>query len=194
MIACRDCNVLFERPVRRGRPPVRCESCKSKSITIMQFSKNTGVQETTELKLETIEGVVWRENAEPCVGCDKVFMRPHKRGRPPTKCVDCAAWDDAEKASLVTTSQETLDELFSGDKELLLGTPNEFPKGNEAQCPKFYGWGCGRIFTSDSAVEDHKVYLPQKGFTCKDPVTLGMEPRERRGIPIWTRPSPKETK
>lgn len=191
---CRDCEVVFELPVQRGRPAVRCGACRNKTPTVMQFSKNnaaTGTKETVELKLEVIDGVNWIENSEPCEGCNKTFMRPRKRGRPPKKCLDCSAWDDSEKAALVTTSQETLDELFSGDKALLQGTPDALPKGAEAQCPP--PRGCGRIFTSDSAAEDHKVYGANGSLgSCKDPASLGMEPRERRGVPVWTRPSPKE--
>lgn len=194
MVICRDCSNEFEIPVQRGRPPVKCVPCKSKTPTVMQFSQNigsTGVKEVVNLNVEVIDGITWRENAEPCVGCNKTFMRPVKRGRPPTKCPDCAAWSDAEKAALVTTSDETLEELFSGDKALLNGTPEDIPKGAEAQCPP--PRGCGRIFTSDSACEDHKVYGPNGNLAnCKDPATLGMQPRERRGIPVWTRPSPKE--
>lgn len=189
---CRDCEVVFELPKQRGRPAVRCEPCRTKTPTVMSFAKvNTaGVKENVELKLETINGVTWVESAEPCEGCNKVFMRPRKRGRPPKKCPDCSAWDDAEKATLVTTSQETLDELFKGNKKLLQGTPDALPKGAEAQCPQPHG--CGRIFTSDSACEDHKTYKPGGGIICKDPATLGMEPRERRELPVWTRPTPKE--
>lgn len=191
---CRDCEVTFELPKQRGRPAVRCVPCRSKTPTVMQFAKVSaaGVKENVELKQEVIEGVTWRENAEPCTACGKTFMRPVKRGRPPTKCPDCSAWDDAEKAATVATSQEVLDELFSGDKELLNGTPDALPKGAEAQCPP--PRGCGRIFTSDSAAEDHKVYGANGNLaSCKDPASLGMEPRERREIPVWTRPTPKET-
>lgn len=190
---CRDCEVTFELPVKRGRPAVKCDACRNKTPTVMQFSKvnTTGVKENVELKLEVLDGVTWVENAEPCEGCDKVFMRPRKRGRPPKKCPDCLAWDDAEKAVAVTTSDETLEEKFSGDKVLLQGTPEALPKGAEAQCPP--PRGCGRIFTSDSACESHKVYGPNGNIaSCKDPATLGMEPRERREIPVWTRPTPKE--
>lgn len=190
---CRDCDTTFELPIQRGRPAVRCVPCRTKTPTVMQFAKvNTaGVKEEVELKLEVLDGVTWVESAEPCEGCDKTFMRPRKRGRPPKKCADCLAWDDAEKAVTVATSQETIDELFSGDKELLNGTPDALPKGAEAQCPP--PRGCGRIFTSDSAAEDHKVYGPNGSLAnCKDPASLGMEPRERREIPVWTRPTPKE--
>jgi hypothetical protein len=191
---CRDCEVVFELPKQRGRPAVRCVACRSKTPTVTQFAKVntvTGVKENVDLKLETIDGVVWVENAEPCEGCSKVFMRPRKRGRPPKKCPDCAAWDDAEKAATMTTSDETLEEKFSGDKALLQGTPDALPKGAEAQCPP--PRGCGRIFTSDSAAEAHKVYGANGSLaTCKDPASLGMEPRERRGVPVWTRPTPKE--
>ncbi len=193
LATCRDCELEFELPVQRGRPAVRCVPCRSKTPTVMQFAKNnsaTGVKENVELKLETIDGVTWVESAEPCEGCNKVFMRPRKRGRPPKKCPDCSAWDEAEKASTITTSDEKLEELFSGDKNLLQGTPSALPKGAEAQCPPPNG--CGRIFTSDSACEDHKTYKPGGGIICKDPATLGMEPRERRGVPVWTRPSPKD--
>lgn len=149
----------------------------------------TGIKETVELKLETIDGVTWIENSELCEGCNKVFMRPRRRGRPPTKCLDCVAWDDAEKASLVTTSQETLDELFKGPKALLKGTPDALPKGSEAQCPR--PSGCGRIFSSDTACERHKKYGPNGNLQpCLDPASLGMEPRTRREIPVWTTPTP----
>jgi hypothetical protein len=194
MVDCRDCGNPFEVLVQRGRPAVRCAPCKGKVPTALQFSKvnsATGVVETAERKQEVIDNVVWIENAEPCVSCTKTFMRPKKRGRPPTKCLDCQAWSDAEKATAVTTSEETLEEKFSGPKVLLKGTPMEIPKGAEAQCPA--PRGCGRIFTSDSACEDHKVYGPN-GYiaSCKDPASLGMEPRERRKIPVWTRPTLKE--
>jgi hypothetical protein len=190
---CLDCEVVFELPVQRGRPAKRCVACRTKTPTVMSFSKNTaaGTKETVELALEVIDGVTWIENSEPCEGCNKTFMRPRKRGRPPKKCVDCSAWDAAEKAATVTVSDEKLDELFSGDKSLLQGTPDALPKGAEAQCPP--PRGCGRIFTSDSAAEDHKVYGPNGNLAnCKDPASLGMEPRERREIPVWTRPTPKE--
>lgn len=189
---CRDCEVVFELPKQRGRPAVRCQPCRDKTPTVMSFAKvNTaGIKENVELRLENIDGVVWVENAEPCVGCGVTFMRPRKRGRPPTKCENCSATDDATKAELVTTSTESLEQLFSGAKALLKGTPNEIPKGAEAQCPR--PRGCGRIFTSNSACDDHKVYGPDGNLKlCKDPATLGMEPRERREIPVWTRPSPK---
>lgn len=189
---CKDCEVEFELPVQRGRPAVRCVPCRTKTPTVMQFAKNTPAGTTVvDLRQEVIEGVTWRENADPCTACNKTFMRPVKRGRPPTKCPDCAAWDVAEKAVAVTTSDETLEEKFSGDKALLQGTPDSLPKGAEAQCPP--PRGCGRIFTSDSACESHKVYGPKGNLAqCKDPASLGMEPRERRGLPVWTRPTPKE--
>src|SRR5258705_4426679 len=179
LVICRDCNTEFEIPVQRGRPAVRCTPCKGKTPTVMQFSKNvgaTGVKEVVDLNVEVIDGITWRENAEPCVSCNKTFMRPVKRGRPPTKCTDCLVWSDAEKAAEVTTSPEKLEELFSGPKVLLQGTPQEIPKGAEAQCPA--PRGCGRIFTSYSACEDHTVYGANGNIAkCKDPASLGMEPR-----------------
>lgn len=174
---------------------MKCEPCRSKTSTVTQFSKKDGVTDTVEvidLQQEIIDGITWIESKEPCTECDKVFMRPKKRGRPPTKCPDCLAWADAEKAAEVTTSDEKLEELFSGDKELLKGTPDSLPKGAESQCPSpppSGANGCGRIFTSDSACESHKVYGPDGSLQkCKDPASLGMEPRTRRNIPIWTRP------
>lgn len=191
---CKDCSNEFEIPVKRGRPAVRCISCKEKTPTVLAFSKlnsATGAVEVVERPTEVIDGITWVENAEPCTACNKVFMRPKKRGRPPTKCLDCQAWTDAEKAAEVTTSNEMLEELFSGDKELLKGTPDDIPKGAEAQCPA--PRGCGRLFTSDSAAERHKSYGPDGNLaSCKDPATLGMQPRERRGLPVWTNPTPKE--
>lgn len=186
---CTSCGNTFERERKRGRPAVKCAPCKSNNQTITQFSKSTG--EVVDRAVEVIDGVTWIENAEPCVSCTKTFMRPKKRGRPPTKCPDCQAWDDAEKAAVMTTSDEVLEELFTGPKVLLKGTPEAIPKGAEAQCPP--PRGCGRIFTSDSACESHKVYGANGNIAeCKDPATLGMQPRERRNLPIWTRPSIKE--
>lgn len=193
IVDCRDCGNPFEIPVQRGRPAVRCASCKEKQPTALAFSKKLESGDTIVIDraVEVIDGITWIENAEACTSCSKTFMRPKKRGRPPTKCPDCQAWSDAEKAATVTTTPEKLEELFSGDKELLNGTPNEIPKGAEAQCPA--PRGCGRIWTSDSACEEHKVFGPDGNLQrCKDPASLGHEPRERRGLPIWTRPTPKE--
>jgi DNA-directed RNA polymerase subunit M/transcription elongation factor TFIIS len=185
---CRDCNTTFILEKKRGRPAVKCEPCKNKQPTMLAFSMNNGV--TVERKLEVVDGITWIESAEPCTECSQVFMRPRKRGRPPTKCEGCSNKDDANKAILVTTSQECLEQNFSGDQVLLQGTPSEIPHGAEAQCPR--PRGCGRIFTSNSACDDHKVYGPDGNLkACKDPATLGMEPRERREIPVWTRPSLK---
>lgn len=194
IVTCRDCSTDFEIPVRRGRPAVKCEPCRSKTSTVLQFSRQdvtTGETILVDRQTEVIDGVTWIESAEPCVGCEKTFMRPRKRGKPPTRCSDCKAWADAEKAVGVTTSTEMLEELFTGDQKLLNGTPGAIPKGAEAQCP--LPRGCSRIFTSDSAAEDHKVYGANGNLQfCKDPATLGMQPRERRGVPVWTRPTPKE--
>lgn len=187
-IICRDCTTSFERPVRRGRPPVVCDACKGKVATVLQFSKKNG--ETVDLKLETVDGIVWIENSEPCRDCGQTFLRPRKRGKPPVRCEDCKGKVDAAKAEEVTVSVETLAELFQGDPVLLKGTPGERPKGAEAQCPT--SGKCGRIFTSNSACDDHKQWLPNGSYNCIDPATLGMEPRERREIPVWTRPTAPE--
>lgn len=186
---CRDCETVFELPKQRGRPAKSCQPCRDKTPTVMSFAKvNTaGIKENVELRLENIDGVIWVENAEPCVGCGVTFMRPRRRGRPPTKCESCVVISDAEKAAEITTSDEKLEELYKGDRFLLQGTPRENPKGAEAQCPTT--GKCGRIFTSNSACDDHKRWLPNGSYNCIDPATLGMEPRERRGIPIWTRPT-----
>lgn len=198
---CRDCEVIFEIPKQRGRPAVRCQPCRDKTPTVMSFARvnATGTKENVELRLENIDGVVWVENTEPCTGCGATFMRPRKRGRPPTKCENCSATDDANKAELVTTSDEKLEELYKGDRFLLQGTPSEIPVGAEAQCPSIRSGSCGRIFTSNSACDEHKKWLPNGKYACIDPTTLGMEPRSRvrdkdketmRIVPVWTRPTP----
>lgn len=186
--ACVSCGNTFQREKKRGRPATKCFSCRENKPTVLQFAKTTG--ETVELKLETIDGIAWIENKEPCIGCGNTFMRPRKKGRPPTRCADCQAGVEAAKAEEVTTSNEKLEELFTGSKFLLKGTPDENPKGAEAQCPTT--GKCGRIFTSNSACDSHKRWLPSGSYECIDPATLGMEPRERRGIPVWTRPTPVE--
>ena len=117
------------------------------------------------------------ENKEPCVDCGATFNRPKKRGRPPTRCESCR--DKVEQVVYVPTEEE---KVYNGPKAKLLGDYNDHPKGNEAQCVT-----CWRIFTSDSACEFHKDY--RRNPICRDPSTLGMVARERRDIPIWTRPS-----
>lgn len=117
------------------------------------------------------------ENKEPCVSCGASFLRPKKRGRPPTKCESCR--DEAAQVVYVPTEDE---EVYTGDPEKLLGCFDDLPKGNEAQCVS-----CWRLFTSDSACEFHKDY--RRNPVCRDPQSLGMVARERRELPIWTRPS-----
>jgi hypothetical protein len=60
------------------------------------------------------------------------------------------------------------------------------PRGAEAQCPL-----CDRLFGSDSACEKHKPYARPVTAGCKDPTSLGMEIRLRRGgVAIFVRPMP----
>lgn len=115
-------------------------------------------------------------NATPCKDCGVTFERPKKRGRPPTRCEECR--DKSEQVVYVPTEEE---KVYAGPKEKLLGDFNDLPKGNEAQCVT-----CWRIFTSDSSCEYHKDY--RRNPICRDPATLGMVARERRGLPVWTRP------
>jgi hypothetical protein len=62
------------------------------------------------------------------------------------------------------------------------------PQGAEAQCPL-----CDRIFGSDSTYERHKPYAMPKTDTCKDPASLEMEIRLRRGgLAVWVRPMPTD--
>jgi len=138
------------------------------------------------------DGIRYKDSKEPCVGCGKTFQHAVKRGRPPVRCIDCQSGVDAAKAAQVTVSEEVLESLYTGDKFLLQGTPDQRPKvgSAEAQCPTT--GKCGRIFTSNSACDDHKRWLPNGSYDCIDPATLGMEPRERRGIPVWTRPTPAD--
>ena len=120
-------------------------------------------------------------NAEPCRDCGLVFERPKKKGRPPVRCEECRAQQTVDQEIIVSLIDP--ESLYTGPTNKLLGTENELPQGNEAQCPL-----CWRIFTSDSSCECHKIY--EKDYiACKDPATIGMVPRERRGIPVWTRPS-----
>lgn len=194
VVDCRDCGNQFEIPVQRGRPAVRCTPCKEKKPTIMAFSKNGSAPVDLKLEVDT-DGITWIESSEPCRDCGVVFMRPRKRGKPPVRCEKCKSTADAVQAIEVTTTDERLDELFTGDKTLLQGTPGERPKGAEAQCPTT--GKCGRIFTSNSSCDMHKQWLPNGSYKCIDPATLGMEPRSRkrddgRIVPVWTRPTPIE--
>jgi hypothetical protein len=63
---------------------------------------------------------------------------------------------------------------------------SDLPKGVEAQCPV-----CWRIFTRNSVAERHKTYRPL-GTTCADPASLGLVPKERRGLVVWSGPPPSE--
>jgi hypothetical protein len=168
---------------------------------VLQFAKvnSAGNTETVERKLEVIDGITWIESAEPCVECGEVFMRPRKKGKPPVRCATCKEGLEAAKAAEITVPEETLEQLFQGSKVLLRGTPEERPTGAEAQCPT--RGKCGRIFTSNSACDLHKKWLPNGSYECLDPETLGMEPRSRRRdidkpteriVPVWTVPTPKE--
>lgn len=134
------------------------------------------------------------ENSEPCKDCGVVFMREKKRGRPPTRCLDCRALFEAAQLAgetaartvpAVSIQQGETERIFDGPKNKLKGDRADKPQGSEAQCPL-----CWRIFTSDSAAEAHKVYPKEDQLIlCKDPATIGMVPRSRRNLPIWTRPT-----
>lgn len=189
--SCGSCGNTFQRERKRGRPATKCQPCRDKVATALAFSQ----------KAEVVDGVTWIQAVEPCRDCGSAFMRPKKRGKPPVRCEDCRSKLDAEKAAEVTVSDEKLDELFKGDRFLLQGTPSELPRGAEAQCPSIRLGKCGRIFTSNSACDEHKKWLPNGSYECIDPATLGMEPRSRvrdadketeRIIPVWTRPTVKE--
>lgn len=176
IVNCVNCSEQFERPKKRGRPQTKCEACRGPSQLVKENIS------------AVVDGVVMVENVEPCRDCGQVFMRAKKRGKPPVRCADCREKNEQIKALEVTTSPETIESLFSGDRFLLQGTPNEVPKGAEAQCPR--PRGCGRLFTSNTACDRHKVFGSNGNIErCLDPASLGMEPRERRGLPVWTTPS-----
>lgn len=123
----------------------------------------------------------WIESKEPCVDCGNTFLRLKQRGRPPTRCNDCKVVKLQIEAleNPIEINEET---LYHGDKKELLGNRAHKPQGAEAQCVR-----CNRVFTSDSSCESHKDYLTEG--VCMDPASLGMVAKDRRGIPVWTRPS-----
>lgn len=172
---CVSCGSNFDRPIQRGRPQTRCNPCREGKMAGSNHSNSEQVLETL-----TIDGITYIQNAEPCRDCGETFMRARKKGRPPTRCEACQTSFTSEQFE--TTTQEEIEALYSGPTDKLKGNERDLPKGNEAQCVL-----CWRIFTSDSAAESHKSY--QGRTSCVDPATLGMEPRERRGLPVWTRPS-----
>lgn len=177
---CTDCGGFFHIERKRGRPAVRCLSCREKKQTVTQFA-------LVERKTETVDGITMVENAEPCRDCGQTFMRQKKRGKPPVRCAYCKEVADAAHTAAVTVSQEDIEDSFKGDPALLKGTPDQLPRGGEAQCPG--SRGCGRIFTSNSACDDHKTFGTDGNLKeCKDPATFGMIPIERRGLPIWRKP------
>ena len=182
---CVGCGATFQVEKKRGRPHTKCNVCRVKVDEVLQFALMTRKEEVTD-------GVTMVESTEPCKDCGNIFMRPKKRGKPPTRCPGCRDKFDLAKAEVVGTSDDELEALFQGDKILLKGTPGERPKGAEAQCPS--RGKCGRIFTSNTACDDHKRWLPTGSYDCIDPATLGMEPRSRkrddgRIVPVWTRPT-----
>lgn len=122
-------------------------------------------------------------NALPCRDCGLVFEREKKRGRPPVRCQDCKDKVTVEQELIV--SQVDPETLFIGPKEELLGNRSHKPQGSEAQCIR-----CNRVFTSDSSCESHKDY----GINppCLNPANLGMVAKDRRGIPVWVKPSGRE--
>lgn len=120
-----------------------------------------------------------------CEGCSRNFPKP-ARGRPPKRCNACRDALIREKISAVVVDEET---LFQGDPALLLGTPKVELHGRESQCTI-----CNRVFSSHNGFEFHKDF--RRNPSCIEPSSLGMVPRERRGIPIWVVPTdrvfPKE--
>jgi len=62
-------------------------------------------------------------------------------------------------------------------------TQKDLPKGAEAQCVL-----CWRIFGSDSTCEKHKPYKLPVTTECKDPISIGLIAKERRGLRIWAAP------
>jgi hypothetical protein len=67
-IICRDCGVSFPKPVKRGRPPVRCLACKGNP---QAPDKAVGGAE------------------KACQGCGVALVPSGKRGRPATRCGAC---------------------------------------------------------------------------------------------------------
>lgn len=67
---CRDCSTPLPIQTTRGRPPVRCESCKHKLQKETQATKKTH-------NICTVEG------------CGRKFPLTGKRGRQPSKCPKC---------------------------------------------------------------------------------------------------------
>lgn len=188
-VDCTDCGAVFFREKKRGRPAIRCVPCRDKK---MGFMGNTVTQFAMARKTETVDGCVMVENAEPCRDCGLTFMRPKKRGKPPVRCASCKDVFEAARTAAISVSQEEVEDAYSGPAVKLLGDFNDRPMGGQAQCPP--PRGCGRIFTSDSACETHKVYGHNGNLKeCKDPATLGMIPIERRGLPIWRKPMDPET-
>lgn len=67
-------------------------------------------------------------------------------------------------------------------------TRKDLPLQNtkQSQCMRL---GCYRMFSSDSAAEKHKPWTKPVTDSCKDPVSLGMEARERGdGVLVWSVP------
>lgn len=130
------------------------------------------------------------EAKDPCVDCNKVFMRKKQRGRPPTRCNECREVHEIKKVeerqlkpdlTANRPAQLNVDEVLwtGGD---VIPTRQDLPKGREAQCPI-----CMRLFSSDTACERHKPYSEPKSTHCKPPASLGMIAIEKRGLPIWTK-------
>lgn len=184
-VNCIHCGDFFEREVKRGRPNTKCPGCRETGQTVTQFA-------LAQRKTETIDGYVMVENSEPCRDCGLIFMRLKKKGKPPVRCLTCKDAYELEKVQRETVSQEIVENAYSGPKEKLLGDSSDKPNGGESQCPR--PRGCGRIFTSDSACESHKLYGDDGNLKeCKNPASLGMIPIERRGLPIWRKPMDPET-
>lgn len=66
---CRDCSSELPKQTSKGRPAVRCDSCKT--------------------KLET-EKVASKKTHNVCSTCSKKFPLTGKRGRQPANCPKCA--------------------------------------------------------------------------------------------------------
>lgn len=65
-------------------------------------------------------------------------------------------------------------------------TKTDLPKGIEAQCPI-----CWRLFGSDSTCELHKPYRKPQEDNCKEPSSIGLTARPRRGLAVWVKARPE---
>ena len=80
---CRDCGEMFPLPKQRGRPPVRCEPCRTTPKPTLTPEEKAKIKAVKQAISAT------KKKEHHCADCGKVIPPTGKRGRPAKRCKKC---------------------------------------------------------------------------------------------------------